>query len=132
MESLDKEMKHLKEIAIYERFTFDGDETVTFLVNSETQCRLDYGFSSDTKVEIALFSRPDQAAARMTESNDEVYAWQAVEKWINIAIVNFRVRNGARAYFLMDKFETSSVVYVRETEDEPIDWLYILLINLSR
>jgi hypothetical protein len=43
-DSLNKKMKHLHEVSIFDRFNFNLDSPVTFYYNSEKACKDKFGF----------------------------------------------------------------------------------------
>jgi hypothetical protein len=60
VESLGTDFKHLQSVAVFERFSFYKEHQVTFLVNTEMQCRRDNGFSKDPNdASMALYLHAD-------------------------------------------------------------------------
>ena len=73
VESLGTDFKHLQSVAVFERFSFRKDHQITFLVNTEIQCRRDNGFSKDPNdAAMALYLQTDQPAVRLMQSKHDV------------------------------------------------------------
>jgi hypothetical protein len=111
-------MKHLHEVATYDRFSFHDDKPVYFYYNNEITCKQKNGFEYSNEQAMVLYLRADAAAVRLMESKNDIFSFFAVEKWIVMTLVNYKLRLEERAYFAIDYIKLSRFIYKRNTIDE--------------